>query len=36
MNFKTVLFEIIKPFIWKKKEEKFLMLIMQLYALKTF
>ena len=36
INFKSVLFYIIKPFIWKKNEEKFLMLIMQLMHLKYF
>ena len=36
INFKLVLFDIIKPFIWKKKEEKFFMLIMQLRHLKHF
>lgn len=36
INFKSVLFDIIKLFIWKKKEEKFLMLIMQLMHLRHF
>ena len=31
-----MLFVIIKPYIWKKKEEKFLMLIMQLMHLRHF